>query len=46
MNSKLPKTTEIDFSAAVERAMRVRRLYHQLEEQHPLNGWLIAIRRR
>lgn len=39
MNSKLPEAIEIDFTAATERAMRVRRLYHQLEEQNHKTAW-------
>jgi NTP pyrophosphatase (non-canonical NTP hydrolase) len=39
MNSKLPGTMNIDFTAATERAMRVRRLYHKLEEQNHNTVW-------
>lgn len=34
-------TTEIDFAAATERAVRVRRLYRQLEEQHHKTAWTV-----
>lgn len=39
MNSKLPQDNHIDFSAAAERAMRVRRFYRQLEKQNHKTVW-------
>ena len=39
MNSKLPGPIDINFTAATERAMRVRRMYQQLEEQNHKTVW-------
>lgn len=39
MNSEQLKPINSDFTAATERAMRVRRLYHQLEEQNHKTAW-------
>ncbi len=39
MSTKLPKAKAIDFTAATERAMRVRRFYQQLEERNHNGAW-------
>lgn len=39
MNPKLPKPNETDFTTATERAMRVRRLYQQLEIENHKSIW-------
>ncbi len=41
MNREPLRTMDIDFTAATERAMRVRRLYHQLEKQNHQSEWSI-----
>lgn len=39
MSTKLPEAKAIDFTAATERAMRVRRFYQQLEEHNHNGAW-------
>jgi NTP pyrophosphatase (non-canonical NTP hydrolase) len=39
MNQKQPLPINCDFAAATERAMRIRKLYHQLEEQNHKTIW-------
>ena len=39
MSRKLPESSAIDFTAASERAMRVRSLYQQLEENNHNGAW-------
>lgn len=41
MNREPLQTMDIDFAAATERAMRVRRLYHKLEKQDHQSEWSI-----
>jgi len=39
MSSKLPQSIDIDLNTATERAMRVRRLYQQLEVKNHKTVW-------
>ncbi|WP_378954299.1 hypothetical protein [Pelosinus sp. sgz500959] len=39
MNPKLPQSTDADFNTATKRAMRVRRLYQQLEVKNHKTIW-------
>ncbi len=41
MSTKLPESSAIDFTAASERAIRVRSLYQQLEERNHNGAWTI-----
>ncbi len=41
MNREPLRSMDIDFTAATQRAMRVRRLYHQLEKQNHQSEWSI-----